>query len=109
MDAAAVDRLFMCFALLIVLVQWTPALLRQAGIGGSQALLIVGLNNLGTSRAPRSAAARRPLRSVSDAAASVCCSCLQRGRVGYLAEFNHTLELSAALSGFFLGVEHPDC
>jgi AAHS family 4-hydroxybenzoate transporter-like MFS transporter len=39
---------FMCFVLLIVLVLWTPALLRQAGVSGSQASLIVGLVNLGS-------------------------------------------------------------
>jgi AAHS family 4-hydroxybenzoate transporter-like MFS transporter len=38
----------MCFMLLIALVLWTPALLRQAGVGGPQATLVVGLVNLGS-------------------------------------------------------------
>lgn len=39
---------FMCFMLLIALVLWTPALLREAGVDASQATLIVGLINLGS-------------------------------------------------------------
>jgi AAHS family 4-hydroxybenzoate transporter-like MFS transporter len=39
---------FMCFMLLIVLVLWAPALLRKAGVDGSQAALVVGLVNLGS-------------------------------------------------------------
>ncbi|WP_051334452.1 MFS transporter [Bradyrhizobium sp. Ai1a-2] len=38
----------MCFMLLIALVLWTPALLRQAGVDASQATLIVLLVNLGS-------------------------------------------------------------
>jgi AAHS family 4-hydroxybenzoate transporter-like MFS transporter len=38
----------MCFMLLIALVLWTPALLREAGVRASQATLIVGLVNLGS-------------------------------------------------------------
>jgi AAHS family 4-hydroxybenzoate transporter-like MFS transporter len=38
----------MCFMLLIALVLWTPALLRQTGVETSQATLIVGLVNLGS-------------------------------------------------------------
>jgi AAHS family 4-hydroxybenzoate transporter-like MFS transporter len=38
----------MCFMLLVALVLWTPALLREAGVGASQAILIVGLVNLGS-------------------------------------------------------------
>jgi AAHS family 4-hydroxybenzoate transporter-like MFS transporter len=38
----------MCFMLLIALVLWTPMLLREAGLSGPQATLIVALVNLGS-------------------------------------------------------------
>jgi MFS transporter, AAHS family, 4-hydroxybenzoate transporter len=38
----------MCFMLLIALVLWTPVLLREAGLSGPEATLIVGLVNLGS-------------------------------------------------------------
>ncbi|BDB27525.1 MFS transporter [Cupriavidus sp. TA19] len=39
---------FMCFVLLIVLVLWTPALLRGEGVGEHDAALVVALINLGS-------------------------------------------------------------
>jgi AAHS family 4-hydroxybenzoate transporter-like MFS transporter len=95
---------FMCFALLIVLVQWTPALLRQAGIGGSQALLIVGLNNLGsvagTALGGRLVGRSDPYLMLPLLFVAAAFSV---GAFGYLADSIILLELSAALSGFFLG------
>jgi AAHS family 4-hydroxybenzoate transporter-like MFS transporter len=95
---------FMCFVLLIVLVLWTPTLLRQAGIGGSQAVLIVGLNNLG-SVAGTALGGRLvdrfdphlilPLLFISGA--------VSVGALGYVTHSVMLLELLGALSGFFLG------
>ncbi|WP_145338307.1 MULTISPECIES: MFS transporter [unclassified Pseudomonas] len=39
---------FMILLLLIVMVLWTPALLKQSGLGASESVLVVGLINLGS-------------------------------------------------------------
>jgi AAHS family 4-hydroxybenzoate transporter-like MFS transporter len=95
---------FMCFVLLIVLVLWTPALLRQAGIDRLQAVLIVALSNLG-SVAGTALGGRLvdrfdpylalPLLFIA-AAFSV-------GAFGYVADSVMLLGMLAGLSGFFLG------
>jgi AAHS family 4-hydroxybenzoate transporter-like MFS transporter len=95
---------FMNFALLIVLVLWTPALLQKIGLGGEQAALVVGLNNLG-------AVAGTMLggRLVDRFAPYVVlpllfmAGALAVGSMGYAAASIPLLALFSALSGFFLG------
>jgi AAHS family 4-hydroxybenzoate transporter-like MFS transporter len=95
---------FMCFALLIVLVLWTPALLREVGVGGAQAALVVGLVNLGsvagTALGGRlvdrfDAYVVLPLLFIAGA--------LAVWPLGYATGSVALLGLFAALSGFFLG------
>jgi AAHS family 4-hydroxybenzoate transporter-like MFS transporter len=94
----------MCFMLLIALVLWTPALLREAGVGGPQATLIVGLVNLG-SVAGTALGGRLvdrfdpciilPLLFIAGA--------FGVASLGYATGSVALLGLSAALSGFSLG------
>jgi AAHS family 4-hydroxybenzoate transporter-like MFS transporter len=94
----------MCFMLLIALVLWTPALLREAGVGASQAILIVGLVNLG-SVAGTALGGRLvdrfdpciilPLLFIAGA--------FGVASLGYATGSVALLGLSAALSGFSLG------
>jgi MFS transporter, AAHS family, 4-hydroxybenzoate transporter len=95
---------FMCFLLLIVLVLWTPAVLRQSGVSAAQAALAVGLVNLGSvagtalggrlvDRFPPYIAL--PLLFIAGA--------LCVWPIGYVTESAVLLEAFAALSGFFLG------
>jgi AAHS family 4-hydroxybenzoate transporter-like MFS transporter len=95
---------FMCFALLIVLVLWTPALLGKVGVGGAQAALVVGLINLG-SVAGTALGGRfvdrfdpyvvLPLLFIAGA--------FGVWPLGYVTGSVALLGLFAALSGFFLG------
>jgi MFS transporter, AAHS family, 4-hydroxybenzoate transporter len=95
---------FMCFALLVVLVLWTPALLRENGVGGAQAALVVGLVNLGSV-----AGTALGGRLVDRFNPSVVLPLLfiagafGVGPLGYVTGSVALLGVFAALSGFFLG------
>lgn len=95
---------FMCFVLLIVLVLWTPALLRGEGVGEHDAALVVALINLG-SVAGTAAGGRLvdrfgpyltlpPLFLLGALSVSV---------LGYATGSLPALALAATLSGIFLG------
>jgi MFS transporter, AAHS family, 4-hydroxybenzoate transporter len=95
---------FMCFALLIVLVLWTPALLRQVGLGGTEAALFVGLNNLGAVAGTMlggrlvdrfAPCVVLPLMFMAGATAV--------GWLGYATASVSLLALFSTLSGFFFG------
>ncbi len=95
---------FMNFAILIVLVLWTPALLQKIGLGGAQAALVVGLINLGAVAGTMVGG-----RLVDRFAPNVILPLLSTagafavGSMGYAAASMSLLALAAALSGFFLG------
>jgi MFS transporter, AAHS family, 4-hydroxybenzoate transporter len=95
---------FMCFVLLIVLVLWTPALMRQAGIGETAAAMIAGLINLGsvvgTSLGGRLVDRFGPHVVVPTLFLS---GALAVSILGYATRSLSALGLCATLSGFFLG------
>ena len=95
---------FMCFVLLIVLVLWTPALLRQAGVGGPQALMIVALNNLG-GVAGTTVGGRLVDRFDPNLVLPLLfiVAAFSVGASGYVADFFPLLKLLVTLSGFCLG------
>jgi MFS transporter, AAHS family, 4-hydroxybenzoate transporter len=94
----------LCFMLLIVLVLWMPALLRGAGIGGSEAALCVGLVNLG-SVAGTALGGRLVDRYESHVVLPLLfvASAFAIGPLGYATGVGPLLGLFAALSGFLLG------
>ncbi|MGO4332240.1 MFS transporter [Cupriavidus sp. 2TAF22] len=95
---------FMCFVLLIVLVLWTPALLRGEGIGEHDAALVVALINLG-SVAGTAAGGRLvdrfgpyltlPLLFMLGA--------LSVSSLGYATQSLTSLAIAATLCGIFMG------
>ncbi|WP_095192495.1 MFS transporter [Pseudomonas sp. Irchel 3A7] len=95
---------FMCFVLLIVLVLWTPALLRGEGVGEQDAAIVVALINLG-SVAGTAAGGRLvdrfgpyltlPLLFMLGA--------LSVSPLGYFTQSLTSLAIAATLSGFFMG------
>jgi MFS transporter, AAHS family, 4-hydroxybenzoate transporter len=95
---------FMCFPMLVILVLWTPALLRGAGIGGTQTAFVVGLVNLGsvigTALGGRLVDRMRPYDVLARLfiAGAFCV-----GPLGYATGSVRLLGLLAALSGLFLG------
>ena len=95
---------FMSFALLIVLVLWTPALLLEAQVGGTQPALVVGMINLGAIPGTMLGG-----RLVDRFAPSVIlplmftAGAFAVGSLGYATASVSLLGLFAALSGFFLG------
>ncbi|MFM0075904.1 MFS transporter [Paraburkholderia sediminicola] len=95
---------FMCFVLLIVLVLWTPALLRGAGVGEHAAALIVGLINLGsvvgTALGGRLVDRLVPARVLP---ALFICGALSVSPLGYVTGSPILLAFCATLSGFFIG------
>jgi MFS transporter, AAHS family, 4-hydroxybenzoate transporter len=95
---------FMCFVLLIILVLWTPVLMRQAGIGESAAIMIAGLINLG-SVVGTSLGGRLVDRFGPDVVmpALFFSGALAVSVLGYATVSFATLGLCATLSGFFLG------
>jgi AAHS family 4-hydroxybenzoate transporter-like MFS transporter len=95
---------FMCFVLLIVLVLWTPALLRQAGVGGPQAVMIVALNNLG-GVAGTTVGGRLVDRFDPNLVLPLLfiVAAFSVGASGYVADFFPLLKLLVTLSGFCLG------
>jgi AAHS family 4-hydroxybenzoate transporter-like MFS transporter len=94
----------MNFAVLIVLVLWTPALLQKIGLGGGQAALVVGLNNLGAVAGTMICG-----RLVDRFAPYVVLPLLFMagafavGSMGYAGASMSLLAPASTLSGFFLG------
>jgi MFS transporter, AAHS family, 4-hydroxybenzoate transporter len=95
---------FMCFALLIVLVLWTPALLRKAGVDATPAALIVGMVNLG-SVAGTAVGGRLIDRFTAYVALPILFTAggLAAWLLGQVTGAVTLLGLFAALSGFFVG------
>jgi MFS transporter, AAHS family, 4-hydroxybenzoate transporter len=95
---------FMCFALLIVLALWTPALMRQAGIDETAAAMIAGLINLGsvvgTSLGGRLVDRFRPDLVMP---ALFLSGALAVSVLGYATGSLPALGLCATLSGFCIG------
>ncbi len=95
---------FMNFALVIVLVLWTPALLQKIELGGVQAALVVGLGNLGAVAGTMVGG-----RLVDRFAPQVIlpllfmAGALAIGSTGYAAASMSLLAPITVLSGFFLG------
>jgi AAHS family 4-hydroxybenzoate transporter-like MFS transporter len=95
---------FMCFVLLIVLVLWTPALLRGEGIDEHAAALIVGLINLG-SVVGTGLGGRLVDRfgAFLILPALFICGALTVSPLGFVTGSMTLLSLCATLSGFFMG------
>ncbi|MCA6111199.1 MFS transporter [Bradyrhizobium sp. CNPSo 4026] len=95
---------FMCFALLIVLVLWTPALLRKAGVDATAAAMIVGMVNLG-SVAGTAVGGRLIDRFTAYVALPILfvAGSLAVWPLGQVTGAVTLLGLFAALSGFFVG------
>jgi AAHS family 4-hydroxybenzoate transporter-like MFS transporter len=95
---------FMCFVLLIVLVLWTPALLRQAGVDKSQAALIVGLANLGSvAGCALGGQLVGRLKPYVILPLLFIAAAFSVGALGYIRDSVVLLGLFAALSGLLLG------
>jgi AAHS family 4-hydroxybenzoate transporter-like MFS transporter len=95
---------FMCFVLLIVLVLWTPALLRGAGIDEHQAAWVVGLINLGsvagTGLGGRLVDRFGPFRVLP---VLFICGAASVSPLGYVTGSMALLMFCATLAGFFMG------
>jgi MFS transporter, AAHS family, 4-hydroxybenzoate transporter len=95
---------FMCFVLLIVLVLWTPALLRGAGIDEHHAAWVVGLINLGsvagTGLGGRLVDRFGPFRVLP---VLFICGAASVSPLGYVTGSMTLLMFCATLSGFFMG------
>jgi AAHS family 4-hydroxybenzoate transporter-like MFS transporter len=94
---------FMCFVLLIVLVLWTPALLRESGIGERQAAMVVGLINLGSVLG--TALGGRLIDRFGVSRVMPALFAAGAVTVSLIGEAGSTpmLSICAALSGFFVG------
>ncbi|MEA3085244.1 MAG: transporter, family, 4-hydroxybenzoate transporter [Paraburkholderia sp.] len=95
---------FMCFVLLIVLVLWMPALLRNEGVDEHNAALIVGLVNLG-SVAGTGIGGRLVDRFGPFIALPLLflCGALSVSPLGYVTGSMALLAVFSTLSGFFMG------
>lgn len=95
---------FMCFVLLIVLVLWTPALLRGNGIDEHNAALVVALINLG-SVAGTAAGGRLVDRFGAFVTLPLLFTlgALSVSPLGYVTHSLISLAIAATLSGFFMG------
>ncbi|MBP0630267.1 MFS transporter [Cupriavidus sp. AcVe19-1a] len=95
---------FMCFVLLIVLVLWTPALLRGEGVAEHDAALVVALINLG-SVAGTAAGGRLVDRFGPYLTLPMLfmLGALSVSPLGYVTQSLTSLAIAATLSGFFMG------
>lgn len=95
---------FMCFVLLIVLVLWTPALLRGEGVDEHDAALVVALINLG-SVAGTAAGGRLVDRFGPYFTLPVLfvLGALSVSPLGHVTQSLTSLAIAATLSGFFMG------
>lgn len=95
---------FMCFVLLIVLVLWTPALLRGEGVGEQDAALVVALINLGsvagTATGGRLVDRFGPYRTLP---LLFVLGALSVSPLGYITQSLSSLAIAATLSGFLFG------